>query len=441
MGMALAYRLVGDGHQVHVIERESQLGGLATWYDFGGFDWDRFYHVILPTDLELIQFVNDIGLGEKLRWQETQTGFYVDQKFHSLNDTLDFIKFPPLSIWGKFRLALTILYCARINNWRRLEKILVEDWLIRVSGRSTYEKMWKPLLLAKLGENYKRVSAVFIWSYIKRLFSARDSSAQKEQMGHVSGGYKAVFQRLVECINARGGVIHCGSNVQKISADKNAGIWLERDYKREHFDKIVFTSPVNILRNICDPELVKIENDQRDVEYLGVICMVLITHKPIVPYYVLNIADQRIPFTGVVGMSTVVDPKETAGRHVTYFPKYVLSTDPLLGAKEAELRETFMRGARLMFPDYDWSAVESIHINRAIKVQPLQVLDYSTLVPRCVTEHPDFFVLNTSQFVNNTLNNNAVIHSVNEFWSQYRHRLTEEADRSVDLSEIKSASA
>lgn len=31
------------------------------------------------------------------------------------------------------------------------------------------------------------------------------------------------------------------------------------------------------------------------------------------------------------------------------------------------------------------------------------------------TRHKDFFVLNTSQFVNSTLNNNAVIGAVNEF--------------------------
>ena len=150
---------------------------------------------------------------------------------------------------------------------------------------------------------------------------------------------------------------------------------------------------------------------------------------------------EPVPFTGVVGMSTVVDPAETAGRHVTYFPKYVLSTDALLAADEEELRETFMRGARLMFPDYDWSAVESIHMNRAVKVQPLQVLNYSSLVPRCVTEHPDFFVLNTSQFVNNTLNNNEVIRSVNEFWSQYGHQLGEASEQEVFLPEVNSASA
>jgi protoporphyrinogen oxidase len=143
--------------------------------------------------------------------------------------------------------------------------------------------------------------------------------------------------------------------------------------------------------------------------------MVLITRKPLVPYYVVNIADPRIPFTGIIGMSNLVSSPETAGLHITFLPKYVLSEDPLLQQPSDELCKLFFRGLRLMFPDLEADDVVAAHINRAIKVQPLQVLNYSNLVPNVVTEHNDFFVLNTSQFVNDTLNNNTVVRHVDEF--------------------------
>ena len=63
--------------------------------------------------------------------------------------------------------------------------------------------------------------------------------------------------------------------------------------------------------------------------------------------------------------------------------------------------------------------IEGVHINRAVKVQPLQVLNYSQLVPRVTTTHEDFLVLNTSQFVNCTLNNNEVVRAVDEFIAEY----------------------
>jgi protoporphyrinogen oxidase len=142
-----------------------------------------------------------------------------------------------------------------------------------------------------------------------------------------------------------------------------------------------------------------------------------------VPYYIVNIADARIPFTGVIGMSNLVSPRELAGYHLTYLPKYVLSDDPFLRRTDDDLRRVFGEGLRVMFPDLDAAEVQSLHVNRAFKVQPLQVLDYSTLVPRVTTRHEDFFVLNTAQFVNATLNNNEVARAVDEFLADYGDRL------------------
>jgi protoporphyrinogen oxidase len=423
MGLALAQRISGQGHTVAVFERDRQLGGLATYHDYGPFFWDRFYHCVLPSDTHLIDFLRDIGLGDQLHWARTLTGFYVDQRFYSVSSGMEFLRFPLVGVLGKLRLMLTILYCARLHDWRRLEKIPLEEWLVRTCGRATYEKLWKPLLLAKLGEHYRRVSAVFIWSYIKRLFAARDAAAQREHLGYVSGGYKAVLHRLQGLIQAAGGYIHTGVSVTRVTPATNQGLWVEYDHRREHYDKVVCTSPVDILQQIAAPEVLRIASAGGTVEYLGVVCMVLVTRKPLIPYYVVNIADQRLPFTGVIGMSNLVSPREFAGCHLTYFPKYVLSDDLWLRQTDAELRTRFVAGLRSMFPDLRMEDVLGVHINRALKVQPLQVLHYSSLVPHVTTAHEDFFVLNTSQFVNCTLNNNEVIRAVDEFIEVYGARL------------------
>jgi len=420
MGLALAELLAAPGRSLTIIEREAQLGGLATWHDYGRFTWDRFYHVILPSDSHLLGFLRRIGLGERMCWSRTRTGFYVDCAFHSMSSGLEFLTFRPLSLWGKARLAFAILYCARIDDWRRLEQIRVGDWLRRLCGRRTYEKIWRPLLLAKLGESYERVSAVFIWAYIKRMFSARDPSTQREHLGYVSGGYRTVLERVKQRLLAAGATIRTGVSVRRIAPDVKGGLIVECDGGVERFDKVVFTGPVGVLQSVAGEELCRIERPQDGtVEYLGVICMVLVTSKPIVPYYVVNIADSRVPFTGIIGMSNLVSSAETSGLHITFLPKYVHSDDPLLRAPDGELREMFLAGLRVMFPDLDQVGIESSHINRAVKVQPLQVLHYSRLVPSVTTAHPDFFVLNTAQFASSALNNNEVIRLVEQFVSRH----------------------
>lgn len=438
MGLALAERLGSLGHQVCVYERAPQPGGLATWHDFGAFVWDRFYHVILPSDTSLVEFIRRIGLADRLRWRSTRTGYYVDRQFHSLSSGLDFLRFPLLGLWSKFRLALTILYCSRISDWRRLEHMTVEEFLVRHSGRNTFEKMWKPLLLAKLGEHYRRVSAVFIWTYVKRLFSARDATAQKEQLGYVSGGYRTVFERLLYLIGQVRGVVRTGIEVQAVRALDSTGLEITADSQTEVFDKVIFTGPVNALRSVVDPQILQLP-PQGDIEYLGVICMALVTRKAFVPYYILNIADESIPFTGIIGMSSIVAAEETSGLFLTYLPKYVLSDDPMLRRSDDEIKADFMRGFRSMFPDFAERDIVGIHINRAFKVQPLQVLDYSARVQAPRTRHQDFYVVNTAQFVSNTLNNNEVIRTVNAFLHQFGAEFPQVSQPSVGRSTEKLA--
>ena len=66
MGLVLAHEIAKTKATVKVFERETQSGGLATYYDYGSFIWDKFYHVILPTDSHLIALLEDLGLSGRI---------------------------------------------------------------------------------------------------------------------------------------------------------------------------------------------------------------------------------------------------------------------------------------------------------------------------------------------------------------------------------------
>ncbi len=427
MGMALAYRVSELNASAKVFESNSQLGGLSTHYDYGNFTWDKFYHVIVPTDGSLINLIKDIGLEESLNWSRSFTGYYVNKSFHSLNSPKEFLMFPLLNIWDKVRLVFTIFYGGRISNWKKLEKVTVKDWLIRMGGRKNFNKFWEPLLLAKLGENYKRVSAVFIWTYIRRLFKAREHPVEKDYMGYVSGGYKTVFDRLEHSLTKNNSSIALNTSIQGIRPLETGGMEVQYDDKVEYFDKVIFTAPINVLEQVTSPELCEIVKNDTPIEYLGVVCLVLITKKPLTPFYVLNMGDVDTPFTGVIGISSLVNQDETAGEYITYFPKYIPSKHQYWAMSDEEIETIFMAGIRDLYPELKSDDIVSSHINRAFKVQPLQVLNYSNIVPKIKTKHPDFFVLNTSQFVNNSVNNNFVVTHVNSFVEQFKSELKTKA--------------
>jgi protoporphyrinogen oxidase len=414
MGLVVAERLAGVGHHVTVFDRGSQLGGLSTWHDYGECIWDKFYHVILPSDRHLIELLRQLGLGESLRWRQTRTGYYRDGRSHSLSNTLEFLSFPLLSPFQKARLAWTIFYGSKLLDWQSLESVTSEDWLVKHSGRATYEAFWQPLMMAKLGRHYRSVSAVFIWSYIKRLFSARDASVGKEQLGHVEGGYRSIIDALAARIQ-KNGDIRLGQTIDLIEADGSGRLSLRANHENEDFDRIVFTGPSSAVKDVVREDLVEVDDSSGQVRYLGAICLVLLTRKALTPYYVLNLADHRMPFTGVIGMSNVVPLRETGGLFLTYFPSYLDSADPMFEQDDEALISQFLPPVRRLFPDLGKEDIVEVHINRARIVQPLQVLNFSQQVPKIRTQHPGLFVLNTGQFANATVNNNQVVKFVSEF--------------------------
>ena len=195
MGMTLAHRLSQQGHKVTVFESAPELGGLvSSWKmpvgsgtDRNDVEWDKFYHVILLSDFRTRNILKDIGLEDKIEWVETKTGFYINGKLYSMSDTVEFLKFPTLNLIDKFRLGLTILVASKIKDWKKLEKIPVTTWLRKWSGKNTYEKIWLPLLRAKLGDSYERTSTVFIWATIQRLYGAKKGGLKKRDVWFCAG--------------------------------------------------------------------------------------------------------------------------------------------------------------------------------------------------------------------------------------------------------------
>ena len=97
--MTLALRLAQQGKAVTLFEASPSLGGLAGTWQLGDVVWDRHYHVSLSSDGYLRSLLRELGLETEIRWATTRTGFYVDSELYSLSTTLEFLKFPILSLW------------------------------------------------------------------------------------------------------------------------------------------------------------------------------------------------------------------------------------------------------------------------------------------------------------------------------------------------------
>jgi protoporphyrinogen oxidase len=431
LGLTLALRLAQRGHAVEVFEAEPEPGGLAGWADYGEFVWDRFYHVIAPQDRHVIDLVGELGLAQELRWTRTGTGYYAEGRMHPMTTTLDLLRFPLLTILDKLRLGASMVYATQLADPRALYAVSAEEWLTRLCGPRGYRRFWQPLLKAKFGEHHRDVAAVFIWATIKRLSEARTTRAAREHLGYVSGGYRRILGRLCERLTGLGVGLHLDSPVHQITSvaapDGDAArCRIDVDHSpaaADPFDLVLFTAPTRLARRVVSPELLPMveETERRHPSgeaYLGVACQVLVLDRPLTPFYVLNIADEHIPLTGLIEMTNLVDAQtETAGRSLVYLPLYTDSEDPCLAGSEGSLSSRLVEeGLFRLFPDLDPEAIVGRALHRTRYVQALPLVRRQAPPPGGAPDlQRPFQVLNTSMLSCATLHNNEVVRLAEDY--------------------------
>jgi len=409
LGMTLAQRLAQQGKQVTLIEGAPHLGGLASAWTLGEVVWDRHYHVTLLSDTHLRAILDELGLDREIDWVETRTGVLANGRLYSVSNTLELLRFPVLGWLDTLRLGLTVLHASRVRDWQKLEQIPVSDWLIRWSGRRTFERFWLPLLRSKLGETYHETSAAFIWATIQRLYAARRSGMKKELFGYVPGGYARVLECFREHLERAGVRIELGHRVSRVAPSgrivkvelQNGGV--------ESFDHVVVTAAAPLAAKICDG----LSEDEMErlsgVRYLGIVCASLLLRRPLTGFYVTNLLDAGLPFTGVIEMDALVKRQHFGGNALVYLPRYLTPDDPFFDRADAEIESEFLAGLERVHPSFRREDLLAFRISRVRNVMPLPTLGYSRRLPPMTTSAPGIHLVNSAHIVNGTLNVNETV--------------------------------
>jgi len=409
LGLCMALNLKDKGYDVRIFEAADELGGLAKPWTLNGITWDKFYHVILMSDLNTRKLLEKLGIDDRLKWRETRTGFYTNGNLYSMSNTFEFLKFPPLRIFDKLRLGLTIFVASKIKNWKKLESQYVADWLKKWSGKRTFEKMWLPLLRAKLGEFYKETSAAFIWATIQRMYAARKSGLKKEMFGYVEGGYKTIIEHLSTHLKERGVKIHTSCQLKDVINSIDTHKLIFDNGKKHNTHKVIFTLPSTIIPKLWT-DMPQKEKDQHEaIRYLGVSCTSMLVKKDISSYYVTNITENDVPFTGVIEMSALVDKKHFNGNALVYLPKYVGSGDKIFSKSDESIHDEFKAKIMQMHPHINEDDIIAMQTAKAPMVFALNTLNYSKKLPDVKSEVEGMYYANSAMITNGTLNVNETI--------------------------------
>ncbi|MEQ9729856.1 MAG: NAD(P)/FAD-dependent oxidoreductase [Candidatus Methanoperedens sp.] len=341
-GLAAAYRLAGRD-EILIIEKEPELGGMASSYDIDNYHIEKYYHHIFAGDTELICLINELGLGNRLEWLRGTTGYYLNGKIYPMNTPFEILKALPLM--DVIRLTRLVLKARAIKDTTPYDDITAKDWIIDTAGESVYNNFFFPLLSSKFGENKENVSAAWLLGRV-RIRSNR--GARGERLGYMRGGFHALIEAMADSIRKRGGIIRQG-NVSKIEVADGSVLSVVADGERIECDRIISTVAPHILEKIINTRLSGLD---MDINYQGTACALFgLTEKVMGDVYWLNIKG-KFPFGAVIEHTNFI-PASDYGEHLMYVTSYFQNPDSMLWkCSDEELIELYLGGLEKLFPGF-----------------------------------------------------------------------------------------
>lgn len=366
MGLAVAYQLVKNGHQVTVFEADDRVGGMTASFDFGGLNIERYYHFICANDQPHFDMISEMGLDDKLKWTKTKMGYYYQGELFPWGNPIALLKFPKLSLVSKIRYGLHAFTSTKRSDWSGLDKKEASSWIKKWVGKQAYDVMWKSLFDLKFYNFSNNLSAAWIWTRIKRIGNSR-YSMMEEKLGYLEGGSEVLLIAMKDKIEELGGKIELSSPVRKVEIEDGKVVGLDVNGQFLEFENVISTVPAPYIPRII-PQLPEKELEQfKALSNIAVVCVIAKLKKAVTENFWLNINDSRMDIPGIVEYSNL-NPLDD---HIVYVPYYM----PAEHEKYSDSNETFVekvkKHLKLLNPELEDSDFIDIHVSRYRYAQPI----------------------------------------------------------------------
>lgn len=388
-GLTAAYYLQKDDHDVTVIERQPVLGGLASGFNPGHWEWplERAYHHLFASDRDILDFARDVGFDKiYFRAPESASLYKVGNNYRifPLDTPQDFFRFPLLSLPDKLRGAATLAFLRYTPHMKFYERTTAEEFLKTTMGENSWNILWKQLFRKKFGKYAENITTSFFWARI---------SKRTKQLGYIQGGFQTFIDYL-EHINIKNDVVIKKNTTIKSVEIEGERFVIKSEGNEEIFDAVISTLPTPVLTKVAsglftDSYLEKL----RSLEYLSAMVLVLETEHPILKStYWLNISTPEIPMMFVGQHTNFVDPQHYGDRHLAYIGYYLENEDPLMKKTKEELitylsphLKTISGSTPHIINSYHW---------RAPYAQPIFNKTFVANRPDFVTPRKNFYIAN-----------------------------------------------
>ncbi|MBW3631486.1 MAG: NAD(P)/FAD-dependent oxidoreductase [Chloroflexi bacterium] len=396
-GLTAALRLAQRGCRVTLWERGESLGGQANAFPVAGTAIERFYHHLFQSDRDIVALAEEIGIGDRLLWLPSNVGYFADGRIWPLNGALDLLRLGFLPMKDRLRVGLVTVYLQRVRDWKRFEAVTAAAWLRRALGSRAYDRTFGAQLRAKFGRYHDQVAMVWFWGKIWLRTTSRRSPLEGERLGYFQGSFNVLIDALAQTARDAGAELMTGDGPRELKPRDRGGWNVVLDSGVVAVDAVVVTTPSPVLARLV-PDLPEAYRQKLGgLEYeAAVVALLQLTH-PLSDIYWLNVADDDLPFTGVIEQTNFIPPEEYGGKRFVYLSKYLEPDHPYFTMPDEKLIDAYVPFLKRINPEFSRSWIEQAWVFRERSAQPIIPLHYGERIPDHRTGLPGLYLANTTQ--------------------------------------------
>ena len=409
-GLSTAFHLSRAGLSVAVIEKESELAGLARSHQLDDYSIEVFYHHYFTHDEDVISMLSVLGLGDRFVTRRASQGIFSAGRLYPFSTPIDLLSFPNIPFRERLKLGLVSqkLLGARDD----LEALSAKEWICRYVGQSAYENLFQPLCWAKFGCDGTDVSAAFVRGRMFARGASRTRFKWNERLAYVQGGSDAFVKQLVAALPADQVELVCSASVSGIKRESDTFLTTFTAAGAKHAIRSTYavsTIPTPVLPRIAQGFPQAFLQTLEQIPYRGVIVATFGLCRSVSSHYWTTVIDKSLPFNVLIEHTRLHAPVHYRGDHLLYVGRYATPGEKFWSLDDQEVMTLYRAGLTRMFPALREADIRWSRIARDGFATPVFTTEYSGWLAGLKKAVPRFFLGGTLTTFPDSRNVNAAL--------------------------------